>query len=91
MMDGIGHAGQRTASSPGEVPLIPVELYDRPPRFTILMWRHMRSVRRKALYRSFRNIESVNWVIQGGCRTYVDIGRASSIGYLFNREIVVVE
>jgi hypothetical protein len=60
LMDGMGHAGQRTASSPGEVPWIPVELYDRPPRFAILMWRHMRSDRKNALYRSFKNTQLVN-------------------------------
>lgn len=57
LMDGMGHAGQRTASSPGEVPSIPVELYDRPPRFAILMWRHMRIERRNALYRTYKTLD----------------------------------
>lgn len=59
LMEGMGHAGQRTASSPGEVPPTPVESYDRPPRFTILMWRHMRSDRRNALYRSFKKVRKM--------------------------------
>jgi hypothetical protein len=56
LTEGIGHAGQNTASSPGLVPSIPLASYERPPLFNILRCRHMRNVRRNALYRSFKNV-----------------------------------
>ena len=90
LMDGIGHAGQTTASSPGDVPLIPVGSYDRPPRFTILTWRHSRSVRRNALYRSFKNIRIINRK-RINAETHVYIGCASRVGKLFYGDVVVVE
>lgn len=59
LMEGRGPAGQRTASSPGAVPMIPVESYERLPRFAILMWRHIQSDHRNDLYQSFKNINQL--------------------------------